>query len=747
MLGTQQVLVGFFLISLPGVASITAGLWLLHVLSQLDERLSKVLFARQLRLIALIDAGLALALNAAYWYTAVYDRDGDGTVWYDDFGTVYYMISCSLVALFGLSILMDTFVGLGFVWLLFNQTRISKSFQRVQRYLLCLGVLAVQGIWVIEHFWLNADSEGNQRSHMWELLPFLCWFVPNTISCFVIYTCIYCKTCGKSGVTHSLIRRMVGVYTIRIIWTHGVSMCLEVLFLRLPAGFGGIPRNLALVPFAFNGLFDYICYANSVRLVINRPRPSIFGRRPLVDNDQIMHQDSSGELMEALGLRLELLARAAEVSSSATEEQAGRSFDSMAPAHNPHRYIESESGSMTPVSMIMPASAISLQQPDDDDSKGINSEDAKLYKVPLMKFVQRKAVSTEVEQERAWELQQQIDDMWLEELRINHAAEIFGVVRHSITRLELGNPFEDVEARAMREISEVKGMIEDSVRVRFDARDQISLEGGLDTLQQSISVHHESTVAKAVPLLKQLSDPAVVQTIRSEVDKALEEQKVELGNIFQSKEDQTEQFFQADGNLAKWRMEELEFARVAVESAKGAANEDGLLQSWTLAQVACKAMLKAAKLSQIPAEDVDTWTKFILKVMRHPKPEFKNNSNLHKKTLKAFARLTSMQDHDQWTEALPLIVMVMTTFQCCHVIQAAAMKTFQGMLSKCPETAVALAASHGVIDKTRLAMRIHHAEATVQERGKSLLALLDDAVVAPLVADPAAATLEMEHFH
>merc|ERR1719454_870299 len=119
--------------------------------------------------------------------------------------------------------------------------------------------------------------------------------------------------------------------------------------------------------------------------------------------------------------------------------------------------------------MIMPSSTISLQRqltPDDDD-KGtsyVNLEDAPVVKNPLLKFVKRTAMCTEAGQERAMGIQQEIDDMWLKELRINHTAEIFGVVRHSVTRLELGNKFEYVEALAMKEISEVKGMIEDSVR-------------------------------------------------------------------------------------------------------------------------------------------------------------------------------------------------------------------------------------------------------------------------------------------
>jgi hypothetical protein len=115
-------------------------------------------------------------------------------------------------------------------------------------------------------------------------------------------------------------------------------------------------------------------------------------------------------------------------------------------------------------------------------------------------------------------LQQRIDCLWLQDLAINHHAELLRVLVDSINKHAMeGNLSTACVHDLIAQLSEVEQMMLESVRVRFKARDATVLDGGIELVTRTVEDNHKRFLREFEPLLHQIDDGTHVYSILAEL--------------------------------------------------------------------------------------------------------------------------------------------------------------------------------------------------------------------------------------
>merc|ERR1712232_1342239 len=97
------------------------------------------------------------------------------------------------------------------------------------------------------------------------------------------------------------------------------------------------------------------------------------------------------------------------------------------------------------------------------------------------------------------ELQECIDDMWLDELMLGCDTELFSCVREVAAQIERGADPSEVVPVAVAKAQETESLALSSLRIRLDARDQITLNGGLEGIEKRIREQRAQAMKEVEP--------------------------------------------------------------------------------------------------------------------------------------------------------------------------------------------------------------------------------------------------------
>lgn len=152
-----------------------------------------------------------------------------------------------------------------------------------------------------------------------------------------------------------------------------------------------------------------------------------------------------------------------------------------------------------------------------------------------------------------------IDRMWLQELILQSSAEFLSHLIRAAEEVELSsNPDEmlsrtlkgyDIHVQIQDELRKVNALAFDSLKVRFEARGEVSLTGGLDGLRQTLAAQLDELDKEVQPLMDQLLEPMGAAEVRENAAKRLRNTLTELGDLSDLKEANSDTFLLLEEHL------------------------------------------------------------------------------------------------------------------------------------------------------------------------------------------------------
>jgi hypothetical protein len=229
-------------------------------------------------------------------------------------------------------------------------------------------------------------------------------------------------------------------------------------------------------------------------------------------------------------------------------------------------------------------------------------------------ITERRDAASQHERDIALSTAEAIDRHYLHELELQHAAVMIGIVVDATTAIEAGSSVASSKCNAHLKLQDQYNVLQESVKIRLDARDgMVCYDGGLASLLQIVETHHRKALKIVSFMLARIESIHSATEVKADALSMLQSKEEELMNVFSKKCQDAELLIQHGEGLAKLKVEEECFADIAVQAAL--ANPE----SWTVCQVALQAITRAVRITSamsgkaVPEDGLkEKWSLFAL---------------------------------------------------------------------------------------------------------------------------------------
>lgn len=181
-----------------------------------------------------------------------------------------------------------------------------------------------------------------------------------------------------------------------------------------------------------------------------------------------------------------------------------------------------------------------------------------------------------------------IDKRYLEELRIQHSAELLGIVIRATEEVDTGSCYN----RVCAQVEDQRRFLLESVKVRLDAREgEVSYEGGKAALLEEVKKHHVRAMHEVESMIESLRTPNSYSQVKAAALELLRDRQKELEEIFSAKYELMETMELHSNALADLCGEEEAIADGFVKLAR--ANPENVI----LQHVAVRAMVRSMEIA------------------------------------------------------------------------------------------------------------------------------------------------------
>jgi len=340
-------------------------------------------------------------------------------------------------------------------------------------------------------------------------------------------------------------------------------------------------------------------------------------------------------------------------------------------------------------------------------------------------------------------VQQIIDGLWLEELKMQISGELFNTIIECAKSIENGMDRFEMIREAQVKVDTLRSSSLQSLKDRFLNRNAITLDGGLEHIERAVLDQYAESLQYIAPLLQQLSsleEPAKVKAIAMKQVLLLQ---AEMDSVNIIKEANTWTMLDLDEVVEQVEGEAMAFMRAVQQAAS--ANPG----STSLQQRAIRVVSKAAE-ARAKRASIDVWgrqrraqksedpdlEKFVLETMRtlgHDNASvlvhgfsaigFDCQAISSSGSCSRWHTSNEQQFRDRVNSIVRCVADGMKSHLAEAVVQERALFALLALAEQSAETKM-LVARTGVIERVLEAVDRHPMDARVQQQGKTLLGIL-----------------------
>lgn len=186
----------------------------------------------------------------------------------------------------------------------------------------------------------------------------------------------------------------------------------------------------------------------------------------------------------------------------------------------------------------------------------------------IKRIASRYAVCTHINKANMKRLAGTIDNLWLQELILQSSGELFNVLIGAASEVQIGTQPKEVLARSLKDVADLRAEAFDSLKVRYEARGEVTLDGGLEGLRSILSVQLDEISGEVKGLLEQLREPTSARDIRRCAEKRLQNAAAELYVLSDLKMANSDTFLLLEEHLDDLQHEETAFAEAVQQAAR-----------------------------------------------------------------------------------------------------------------------------------------------------------------------------------
>lgn len=320
------------------------------------------------------------------------------------------------------------------------------------------------------------------------------------------------------------------------------------------------------------GVFDALCYASSTRLAFGWLTQKLTFQRSI--------SQDAGEISDVLVLRLDIFSTLRDFSLDTQSVDPVCQFD---PSYDRSAsFVFQSTVCQFDPSVIDPVRQ-SMEAPSQIDLE--HSWDSVNYRRDAMSQTQQESV---IKSARA------VEDHFLQEICICHSAEMLGIVVNMVADLQLGATADEALRQAWRRVEEQHRVLQESLKIRLDARVGKSLSGSSSAaFWRTVEEHHTEAISIVEPMLVDLHMKGVTLAyhVKGVALALLQKKQQELDAVSSVKYDTMEALLCQGESLSDLHAEEEAFADIAVQVAN--ANPESKMSQ----RLALRAIARATQIS------------------------------------------------------------------------------------------------------------------------------------------------------
>jgi len=166
-------------------------------------------------------------------------------------------------------------------------------------------------------------------------------------------------------------------------------------------------------------------------------------------------------------------------------------------------------------------------------------------------------------------LRECVDDMWLDELMLGCETELLSCIRQAAIDVQRGLEPREVIQRTTVAVEGADALALKSLSSRFDARDGVALQGGVEAMRARIRRRLASLTSSVSPYISQLSDKGLVDNVKRVMEEQLQAAQEEFESTNKMKTAKAEVMVELQDECSKkdWLSRQLGTAVDVLESS------------------------------------------------------------------------------------------------------------------------------------------------------------------------------------